>query len=81
MSMNLYDVKGYDRPLLLSEEHAEVIGATRHQTTRRPKNNASLTEWQEHATGLGVQPDVLEGMTRAQVIEHVDTHYYDSGQV
>lgn len=28
--MKLYDVEGYDRPLLLSEEHAEQIGATEH---------------------------------------------------
>lgn len=30
MSFKLYDVEGHDRPLRLSPEHAEAIGATPH---------------------------------------------------
>lgn len=73
--MNLYDVEGYDRPLLLSPEHAEAIGATLHQAAPRPKANASLADWSDYAVGRGVDPVLLEGLSRADVITLLDTHY------
>ena len=67
--MNLYDVEGYDTPLMLSEEHAELIGATPHQAKGQPAGNASTAEWRAYAESLGVEPMAVEGMTRAQIIE------------
>lgn len=67
--MNLYDVDGYDRPLLLSEEHAEAIGATLHQPSEQPKANAAVAEWRDYAIGQGADPEGVEAMTRAQIIE------------
>lgn len=67
--MNLYDVPGYDTPLLLSEEHAELIGATPHRSAPRPKANGSAAEWRDYAVSQGADPVALEGMTRAQIIE------------
>ena len=71
--MNLYDVKGYDTPLLLSEEHAELIGATLHRPTPRPKANGSVGDWREYAVSQGGDPVALESMTRAQIIESYGT--------
>lgn len=68
--MRLYDVPGYARPLLLSEEHAELLGATEHATVAKlPARNASVGEWRDYALGQGLAPDAAEGMTRAQLIE------------
>ena len=67
--MKHYTVKGYDRPLLLSEEHAELIGATEVRELQRPNRSASRQEWVDYATSLGTDPAVLESQTRAQLIE------------
>lgn len=68
--MRYYDVDGYDRPLLLSEEHAEALGATEHQTTtERPNRAASKADWAAYAVGVGGDPTVVESMTRADLIE------------
>jgi hypothetical protein len=68
--MRHYDVPGYDRPLLLSEEHAELIGATEHaEVSTRPARNAAVQEWRDYALGQGLDAAAAEGMTRAQLIE------------
>lgn len=71
--MNLYDVPGYDRPLRLSEEHAELLGATLHAEVQPPARNASAQEWRDYATSRGVAPEALEGMTRAALIQTYGT--------
>jgi hypothetical protein len=68
--MRYYDVTGYDRPLLLSEEHAELIGATEHaQVTALPARNAPVQEWRDYALTQGADAAAAEGMTRAALIE------------
>lgn len=67
--MKLYNVKGYDAPRLLSEEHAELIGATEVEATDRPAKSASRAEWADYAVSRGTAPELLEGQTRAQLIE------------
>jgi hypothetical protein len=68
--MNLYDVAGYDQPLLLSEEHAELIGATEHDlVTGTPSLNANKPAWVAFAVAQGTEPAVAEAMTRADLIE------------
>lgn len=68
--MKLYDVAGHDRPLLLSEEHAELIGATEHElVTETPSRNANKPAWVAYAVAQGNDPAVAEAMTRAELIE------------
>lgn len=68
--MRFYDVPGHDRPLMLSEEHAEVLGATEHRTTQqRPNRAASKQDWADYAVGMGADPTVVETMTRANLID------------
>lgn len=68
--MNLYDVDGYDRPLLLSEEHAEVLGARLHATpAETPHSRASKAEWADYALGTGADPEYVGTLTRAQLLE------------
>lgn len=59
----LYNVEGVDRPLRLSDEHAERIGAKLYepptekaddQADDRPKANATKDEWVAWATSKGV---------------------------
>lgn len=68
--MNLYDVPGHDKPLLLSPEHAELIGATEHTTPAvQPSSRATKAEWADYAMGQGGDPTVVQGLTRAELIE------------
>lgn len=68
--MRYYDVQGYDRPLFLSEEHAELIGAKEHATvTSLPTKNASVQEWRDYALTQGADAGAVEAQTRAQLIE------------
>lgn len=68
--MRYYDVAGYDRPLLLTEEHAESLGATEVASTHvRPNGRASKQEWADYAVGQGADPTVVAGLTRADLIE------------
>lgn len=68
--MKLYDVEGHEHPLLLSEEHAELIGATEHEIeTRQPARNASKQSWVDYALGQGGDPLVVESLTRTELVE------------
>jgi hypothetical protein len=67
--MRFYNVPGYDRPLLLSEEHAELIGATESMKPDAPARNASAAEWRDYALAQGATAEAVESMTRAQLIE------------
>lgn len=68
--MNLYDVDGYNRPLLLSPEHADLLDADAHKGhTATPGRNAAKSAWIGHAVDLGVDPAVAEAMTKAQLID------------
>lgn len=67
--MNLYDVPGHDAPLLLSEEHAELLGVSLHQPAPKPKANGTVAEWRDYAVSQGADPAGLESMTRAQIID------------
>ena len=68
--MKLYDVNGYDKPLMLSDEHAERIGASEHQIeTRMPARNALKQQWVDYAVGQGVDPVVADSMTRTELVE------------
>lgn len=71
--MKLYDVKGYDQPLLLSEEHAELIGAVEHQVFAvQPAKSATKAAWVDYALGQGADPAALESLTRAELIEQYE---------
>jgi hypothetical protein len=68
--MKLYDVEGHSRPLRLSEQHAEALGATEHVApTQAPTKRASRAAWVEYATAQGADPTALDAMTRAEIIE------------
>lgn len=67
--MKLYNVTGYDHPLQLSEEHAELLGATEVRAVQVPAKSATRQEWADYAVSQGTAPEVLEGLTRAQLIE------------
>jgi hypothetical protein len=68
--MKLYDVPGHDRPLMLSEEHAELIGATPHEVVSAvPSRNANKPAWVAFAVAQGTDPAVADAMTRADLIE------------
>lgn len=70
--MKLYDVAGHDWPLLLSEEHAELLGATEHEpVTEMPSRSASKAAWVAFAVAQGNDPVVAEAMTRADLIEQL----------
>lgn len=67
--MRYFNVAGTDRPLLLSDEHAELIGATEVSTRAvRPNKAAAKSEWVDYAVGTGADPTVAESMTRADLI-------------
>lgn len=71
--MKFYDVDGYDRPLLLSPEHAELIGATERAQAEdpdaAPARNASADEWRDWALRSGAIPETVAGLSRAELIE------------
>lgn len=68
--MKLYDVAGHDKPLLLSEAHAEHIGAIEHvDESAKPTQRASKAEWASYALAQGGDPAAVETMTRAELIE------------
>lgn len=70
--MKLYDVPGYDRPLMLSEEHAALLGGTEHElSTEMPPRNANKPAWVDFAITQGADPAVAEAMTRADLIEQL----------
>jgi len=67
--MKLYDVPGYDRPLMLSEEHAELIGGTEHELVETmPAKSATKAEWASYAVTRGADPAVAEATSRADLI-------------
>lgn len=68
--MKLYDVDGYDYPLRLSDEHAELIGATEHVVeTQQPKRSANRQAWVDYALSQGGDPIVVSESTRSALIE------------
>lgn len=67
--MKLYDVPGHDRPLMLSDAHAELLEATPHEATPQPGRNASADAWREWVIGRGVDPDAVALLTRTEIIE------------
>lgn len=68
--MRYYDVAGHDRPLFLSEEHAELLGAKEHRLpSARPALNASKGEWVDYAVAQGANMEAAEAATRASLIE------------
>jgi hypothetical protein len=68
--MKLYDVEGNDQPLMLSEEHAELIGATEHDLADEamPARTASKAAWVAWAVGYGADPAVADASTKADLI-------------
>lgn len=67
--MKLYDVKGHDSPLMLSEEHAELIGATEHIAVSVPARSALKSEWIDFAVSKGGDPLDLDGLTKSEIVE------------
>lgn len=68
--MKLYDVDGHDLPLRLSEEHAELIGATEHVVdATKPTRNANKAAWADYALAQGADPASVDQMTRTQLVE------------
>lgn len=65
--MKLYDVDGYDRPLLLSEEHAEVLGAKERAALTRPGRHDPKAAWVDYAVAQGMDPTVAETTTKADL--------------
>lgn len=66
--MRLYDVDGYDQPLMLSEEHAELIGATEHEPVSLPAETAPKRSWVDYAVAQGADPAVADATTKADLI-------------
>lgn len=67
--MKLYDVPGVDRPLMLSEEHADLIGATEHElAAQMPPRNANKPAWVDYAVSQGADPAVADATSRADLI-------------
>jgi len=70
MSFKYYDVEGYENPLQLSEEHAELIGATEHTDALIvPGKNAPKASWVDYAVAVGGDPVLAEASTKADLIE------------
>jgi hypothetical protein len=67
--MKWYDVEGYDRPLLLSPEHAEQLGAKEYAPTERPDVRASKQTWVDFAIGGGADPNYVAGLTKQQLVD------------
>lgn len=68
--MRYYHVDGYDHPLLLSEAHADLLGATEVGTsTKPPARSASKAEWIDYAITQGADPLLADTATRAELIE------------
>jgi hypothetical protein len=70
--MKLYDVDGYEYPLLLSAAHADLIGATEHDTAAdaaAPNRGATKQAWARYAVTQGLDPAAADAMTRAELIE------------
>ena len=67
--MKLYDVDGYDEPRLLSEEHAELIGATEHAELDVPTRAARKSEWVDFAVTQGGDPIELDALTKSEIVE------------
>lgn len=70
MGFKLYDA-GYARPVRLSEEHAERLGATEvsEPDDARPAPRAAKAEWVVYAADQGMDAEAAEGLTKAQLIE------------
>ncbi|MFD7157957.1 hypothetical protein ACFV9C_25370 [Kribbella sp. NPDC059898] len=67
--MKLYDVDGSDRPLMLTAEHAELIGATEHEPVSMPAATARKSEWVAFAVASGADPAVADATSKAELIE------------
>lgn len=65
-----YNVPGASEPLRLSEDHAELLGATPVVETvhERPATSARKDEWVAWAvTARGLEPDAAEAKTVAEL--------------
>jgi hypothetical protein len=69
VTFRLYDVPGYDRPLRLSADHAEALGATEMEAVERPNKTATKAAWVEYAVSQGADPANAESSTRADLID------------
>lgn len=71
MAFKHYEVKGYDRPLRLSEEHAARLGGTEvgAPDPNRPSPSAKKADWVEYAETKGMPAEDAEAHTRAELIE------------
>lgn len=67
--MKLYDVDGYDTPRMLSDEHAELIGATEHIDISAPSRAARKREWIDFAVEQGGDPIELDTLTKSEIVE------------
>lgn len=68
--MKLYDVPEHDEPLLLSDEHAELLGVVEHvEETAVPSQRAAKALWVAYAISQGADPASVEQMTRAEIID------------
>lgn len=71
MAFKHYEVKGYDRPLRLSAEHAERLGGVEvgAPDPNRPSPSAKKADWVEYAESKGMLTETAESHTRAELIE------------
>lgn len=68
--MRLFDVDGHDKPLLLSDEHAEILSAKPHRVVRdKPVRSANKQTWADYALAQGADPSLVETQTRAELID------------
>lgn len=66
--MKLYDVPGYDRPLLLSEDHGASLQASTTPDPGLPARNASADLWRDYAATQGADREWVGSWTRAELI-------------
>ena len=71
MGFKRYEVKGYPKPLRLSEEHAARLGGVEvgEPDPNRPKPTAKKAEWVEYAETKGLDPETAESSTKAELVE------------
>ena len=71
MAFKLYEVKGYPKPLRLSEDHAERLGGrpVSEPDPNRPKESAKKAEWVDYAATKGLDPEAAETFTKAELVE------------
>lgn len=69
MTFKLYDVPGVDRPLLVHEDRAKELGYSEHVDDAMPSQRASKADWVAWAKTSGDDPNVIESMSKADLIE------------